>query len=157
MKFRFGFIFILALALTQLACEDNSIKAERQEIKEYLSEQGKLDQAIETDEGIFIILNEEGIGDEHPDISSTVNVKYTGYLMENGNIFDTSDNATRQFQLSQMISGWRIGIPYMKEAGHAELYIPSAHGYGEFDHITSGGTIPGGSVLVFDVELVNFF
>lgn len=40
----------------------------------------------------------------------------------------------------------------MKEGQHVELYIPSELGYGDRG---AGGSIPGGAVLVFQLELLE--
>lgn len=40
----------------------------------------------------------------------------------------------------------------MKEGGKWELYIPSELGYGDQG---AGGLIPGGAVLVFDLEMLE--
>ncbi|MFT5602342.1 MAG: FKBP-type peptidyl-prolyl cis-trans isomerase FkpA, partial [Flavobacteriales bacterium] len=46
---------------------------------------------------------------------------------------------------------WTEGIPYFKEGGSGILLIPSHLGYGKSG--TSG--IPGNSVLIFDVKLIE--
>lgn len=81
-------------------------------------------------------------------------VHYTGYLT-NGFKFDSSldrDQAI-QFQLGagEMIKGWDIGIVGMRVGGKRKLIIPPAMGYGGSDY----GPIPGNSVLVFDIELLE--
>ena len=81
-------------------------------------------------------------------------VHYTGYLT-NGFKFDSSldrDQAI-QFQLGagEMIKGWDEGIVGMQIGGKRKLIIPPAMGYGASDY----GPIPGGSVLVFDIELLE--
>ena len=50
-----------------------------------------------------------------------------------------------------MISGWTEGIPLFNEGGNGILLIPAHLGYGSFD--VNG--IPGGSVLIFEVELIS--
>lgn len=50
-----------------------------------------------------------------------------------------------------LIDGWVQGLPGMKEGGYRRLQVPAALAYGD---ATRPG-IPGGSDLIFDVELVK--
>lgn len=118
-----------------------------QEIKAYI-EQNDLD-AIESTTGLFYVINEPGTGAQ-PTASSSVTVAYKGFY-SNGAIFDQSDAAGISFNLNQVIAGWTEGIAYFKEGGNGILLIPSHLGYGSND---SYG-IPGGSVLIFDIDLIS--
>lgn len=118
-----------------------------QEIKAYI-EQNDLD-AIESTTGLFYVINEPGTGAQ-PTASSSVTVAYKGFY-SNGAIFDQSDAEGISFNLNQVIAGWTEGIAYFKEGGNGILLIPSHLGYGSND---SYG-IPGGSVLIFDIDLIS--
>lgn len=83
---------------------------------------------------------------------ATVKVNYKGALAKDGKIFDQS-SAPIELSLSQVIDGWKEGIPGMKEGGKRKLYIPAAKGYGASG--TPDGSIPPNSDLVFEVELVE--
>jgi FKBP-type peptidyl-prolyl cis-trans isomerase FklB len=48
--------------------------------------------------------------------------------------------------------GWTEALQLMKEGGKWELYIPSELGYGDRG---AGGQIPGGAVLIFELELLK--
>jgi FKBP-type peptidyl-prolyl cis-trans isomerase FkpA len=97
--------------------------------------------------GLYYVIQQQGEG-VHPSTSSDVTVKYKGFYT-NGNIFDESDEEGIIFNLQQVIAGWTEGITYFKEGGKGILLIPSRLAYGPFD--TRG--IPGGSVLIFEIEL----
>lgn len=146
------YLLILAvLPLLTWSCEEQLTIAQRnrQEIVEYLSENNL--NAVEDPSGLFYIIEEEGAGTS-PSPRAKVEVRYKGYFTD-GNVFDqTSGNNTREFNLQQVIAGWRIGLPKMKKGGKAKLLVPSNLGYGFYG---SGG-VPPNAVLIFDIELVNF-
>jgi FKBP-type peptidyl-prolyl cis-trans isomerase FkpA len=105
--------------------------------------------AIKTTGGLYYLIEEEGTG-ENPTASSNVTVAYKGYLL-NGTIFDQSSSEGISFGLNQVIPGWTIGIPLFKTGGKGKLFIPPTLGYGN----RLIGSIPPGSVLVFDVHLIS--
>ena len=83
---------------------------------------------------------------------ATVTVHYTGALVSDGSIFDTShpgDPVT--FGLDGLIEGWQLGIPGMKVGGKRRLIVPAAQAYGN----QSTGSIPIDSDLVFEIELIG--
>ena len=82
----------------------------------------------------------------------TVTVHYTGALVSDGTIFDSShpgDPVT--FGLAALIEAWQIGIPGMKVGGKRRLVVPAAQAYGD----TGQGSIPIDADLVFDIELIG--
>ena len=95
---------------------------------------------------MYYVINEEGTGD-HPTASSNVTVAYKGYLT-NGEKFDENANGYTT-DLDRVIVGWTEGIQYFKEGGSGILLIPSHLGYGP----NGNQAIPGGAVLIFDIEL----
>lgn len=55
-------------------------------------------------------------------------------------------------QTNHLIRGWTEAMQLMKEGAKWELYIPSELGYGDRG---AGGSIPGGAVLIFTLELLK--
>lgn len=84
----------------------------------------------------------------------TVTVHYVGTLT-NGSKFDSSRDRGQGFTFrlgaGQVIRGWDQGVAGMKIGGLRKLTIPPALGYGDrgFPPV-----IPGGSTLIFEVELL---
>ncbi len=85
----------------------------------------------------------------HPTPRSIVTVHYTGKTI-NGKTFDSSRGGVGPaFRLSDLIEGWIIAMQQMVVGDKWELYLPVEMGYGKF----SQPGIPGGSTLIFEVEL----
>ncbi|MDQ5972221.1 MAG: hypothetical protein QG553_380 [Patescibacteria group bacterium] len=80
---------------------------------------------------------------------STVSVTYTGALVKDGSVFDSSSEPI-SLSLSQVIKGWQDGIPGMKVGGSRRLIIPANLAYGDQSPTPA---IPPNSALVFDVTL----
>ena len=82
-------------------------------------------------------------------------MEYTGTLYKDGSQFDSSiGRSPFDFTLGQgqVIKGWDLGLLNMCPGEKRRLVIPSALGYGASG---SGQKIPGGSTLVFTVELLT--
>ena len=68
-------------------------------------------------------------------------------------IFDqTTSGAGFSFGLDGVIKGWTEGIPKFTKGSKGKLFIPAHLGYGLKDY----NDIPGGSVLIFDIHLIDF-
>lgn len=88
-----------------------------------------------------------------PTAESTVVVKYTGKLVD-GTVFDSTEKHGGQpatFPLNGVIKGFSEGLQKVGKGGKIRLYIPSELGYGA----QAVGSIPPGSTLIFDVEMVD--
>lgn len=86
----------------------------------------------------------------HPTRRSIVTAHYTGRTI-NGRKFDSSrGGVTPAFRLSDLIEGWIVAMQAMHVGDRWEIYVPAELGYGKY----SQPGIPGGSTLVFDIELL---
>lgn len=106
--------------------------------------------AIITESGLYVLIDKEG-GSAKPTVHDYVTIHYKGTLT-NGKPFDGTTDAPASFLLSGLIEGWKEGIPYFGKGGNGTLIIPPYLGYGPNDV----GDIPGNSVLIFKIELVDF-
>ena len=114
-----------------------------EEIKAYIAE-NKLD-AQKTDTGLYYLINKEGEGAQ-PNINSYINIAYIGYFI-NGDTFDQNDKL--EINMTEVITGWIEGLQLFKAGGDGVLFVPSHLAYGNTDY----GSIPAGSVLIFDIQL----
>jgi FKBP-type peptidyl-prolyl cis-trans isomerase len=87
-----------------------------------------------------------------PNATDSVTVNYKGTLT-NGTEFDNSYKRGEPitFALDHVIRGWTEGLQLMTVGSKYKFYIPYQLGYG----LNEAGTIPAGSTLVFEVELLN--
>lgn len=110
------------------------------------------DGVIETASGLQYKVITSGQGTEHPQASSKVKVHYHGTLLD-GTVFDSSVDRGEpiSFGLNQVISGWTEGVQLMVVGEKTRFYIPGSLGYGN----RSAGKIKPGSLLIFDVELLE--
>lgn len=103
------------------------------------------------DKGIYYrILKSAASSGAKPGRGSVVTVHYTGKTI-NGKVFDSSRGGVAQaFRLRELIQGWIIALQQMRVGDRWEIYIPAEMGYGKL----SQPGIPGGSTLIFDIELI---
>lgn len=144
---------LMAFALASCLNEEepvDQVAVDDQAIQEYLDVNGL--QAEKTDLGLYFIIDVEGNG-EVPELTDTVTVHYEGRLL-NDQVFDSSYDRGEplEIRLNQVIPGWQVGIPLFSKGGSGTLFIPSWLAYGR----QSVGSIPPNSVLIFDVELIDF-
>jgi peptidylprolyl isomerase len=94
----------------------------------------------------------EGEGDV-VEVGDSITIHYTGWLWD-GEQFDSSWDAgsPATFTLAEgsLISGWVQGLAGQTVGSQVLLVIPPELGYGE----AGSGTIPGGSTLVFVVDIL---
>lgn len=143
---------LLALTLFISCSKDKTVEIDyvaknELEIKDYIAKNNLTAQRSDT--GLYYIINDPGTGAQ-PITSSNVTVAYKGYFT-NGTVFDQSSDAGIPFGLNQVIKGWTEGIPHFKAGGSGVLLVPAHLGYGNYNY----KTIPGGSVLIFEVKLIS--
>jgi FKBP-type peptidyl-prolyl cis-trans isomerase FkpA len=145
-------MLILPLILLGLGCQPEPFF--QADIDEELIQTYVRDNQIPAERhssGVYYVIHEPGSGGS-PNIGSEVMVRYKGYLLD-GTVFDeTTGNNTAVFFLSQVIRGWQFSVPLLQKGGNGTFIIPSTLGYGRAPQ----PGIPGNSILVFDIELVNF-
>lgn len=134
------------------ACEQRDIRAEQEEmIQAYIQKKGWA--AVAAEDGLYYVIDQEGSGTPPTSVYSRVTVHYTGYLLKNERVFDSS-RGKQPFTspLANVIRGWQLGLPKFKKGGTGKLIIPSHLGYGSQG---SGSSIPPNAPLVFEIELID--
>lgn len=107
-----------------------------------------------TKSGIYYLITEATDGPKAIP-GKTVKVNYTGKLMDGTEFDSNKGREPLSFRLGrgEVILGWDEGIALLKKGEKAKLFIPSHLAYGEN---SPSPKIPANSILVFDVELVDF-
>ena len=99
----------------------------------------------------YKVLNEGNQDSPKPQVRSIITAHYTGRTID-GKEFDSSRGGVPLVvRLSDLIEGWIIAIQQMRIGDKWEIYIPAEMGYGKF----SQPGIPGGSTLIFEIELLG--
>jgi len=121
---------------------------------QFLLENKLREEVSETASGLqYEIITESSDVEDKPTPESEVTVHYHGELL-NGKVFDSSYNRgeTISFALNEVIPGWTEGLQLMSLGSKYRFYIPYELAYGE----RGNPSIPGFSMLIFDVELFEF-
>lgn len=120
--------------------------------EKFLAENKKRSEVKATPSGLQYEVITMGTGPMPAD-TNTVKVHYTGTLID-GKKFDSSRDRGEpiEFPLNGVIRGWTEGVQLMPVGSRFKFFIPYQLAYG-----TQGSppVIPGGSMLIFDVELLE--
>lgn len=151
------------LYMAEMERQEEEAQKERDRAREesagFLREKAEEEGVVATSSGLLYRVVKEGEGDK-PDMNSTVRVRYKLSLTDGTVIEDTKvmeEEGIREseveFPLDRVIRGWQEGLQLMSRGAVYMLYIPNELAYGEYGM----NGIPGGSALVFEVELIDFY
>ena len=116
----------------------------------FLSANAKKAGVVQTPSGLQYQVLEKGAGGPTPTDTDVALVNYTGTLTD-GKQFDASQQPT-PMPVAGVVPGFSEGLKLMPKGSKYRLWIKPSLGYG--DRVT--GPIPANSVLVFDVEMIDF-
>jgi FKBP-type peptidyl-prolyl cis-trans isomerase len=119
--------------------------------EKFLAQNKKRKEVITTTSGLQYEIVRLGEG-EKPVATDSVTCHYSGRLL-NGTPFDNSYDRGQPvtFSLSRVIAGWTEGLQLMPTGSKFIFYVPYQLGYGPGDN----DPIPGGSTLIFEIELLK--
>lgn len=120
--------------------------------KKWLEKKAQEDGVRPLEGGVYYKVLKEGLADGvHPSPSDVISAHYTGRLID-GRQFDSSrDGAPLAIRPRDLIKGWIVALEKMCIGDVWEVYIPAGMGYGKF----AQPGIPGGSTLIFEIELLR--
>lgn len=118
-------------------------------ITDYLTSKGLPKNVIDTT-GVYYVIDTLGTGNNLFTSATQITVGFTGTLLT-GQVFAKTNKFHPTYVLGQVIRGWQVGIPKIKQGGTLTLLVPSRNAYGPFAQTQVG--IPANSVLRFDIKL----
>jgi FKBP-type peptidyl-prolyl cis-trans isomerase FkpA len=124
-------------------------------IQQYLQAKGLTAVAtnIQDTTGVYYVIDTPGTVSALYTSSTTVTVGYTGASLATGAVFAQTDNFHPSFVLGQVIRGWQLGIPQIKQGGTITLFVPSRDAYGPYAQ--PNYNLPANSVLIFTIKVYN--
>ncbi len=130
--------------------KSEKVKAEG---RKFLADNKKRPGVIELPSGLQYEILKAGTG-PIPKAKDTISANYIGSLI-NGQEFDNSYKNGKPIQIPVVgvIQGWVQALQMMPVGSKWKLFIPSDLGYG--DRGAGKGAIPGGSTLIFEIELIE--
>lgn len=120
--------------------------------RQWLADKAKEEGVYSIDKGVYYrVIKQGNQKSPTPNRNSVVTAQYVGKTI-NGKTFDSSRGGVAPaFRLRELIPGWIIALQKMHIGDKWELYIPAEQGYG----MRSIPGIPGGSTLIFEIELIG--
>jgi FKBP-type peptidyl-prolyl cis-trans isomerase FkpA len=135
----------------QVAARTKEAEPNHAKAAAFLAENGKKAGVITTASGLEYKVINAGAG-EPPKPGDMVTVNYRGTLLD-GTEFDSSTKhgGPATFPSNGVIKGWQEALALMKPGAKYQLWIPPQLAY----DVESPPSIPPGSLLVFDVDLIS--
>ena len=148
-------VIVIALAVFFVQRSNTNKKSSLENLQigaDFLAKNMTEEGVITTESGLQYKVLSSGTSEVRPRANDRVKVHYHGTLTD-GTVFDSSVARGQpiDFGLNQVIKGWTEGLQLMAVGEKTRLFIPSELGYGN----RATGSIPAGSVLIFDVELLG--
>lgn len=130
-------------------CSRKAPASEIQSVQDYLTANNIA--ATQHCSGLFYTIDQQGTG-VNPTVCNGISINYVGKLT-NGSEFDKTTTQPLNIALSQLVDGFKNGLPLIKAGGKITLYIPPTLGYGNQQQ----GSIPPNSTLIFNVDLLGVY
>jgi FKBP-type peptidyl-prolyl cis-trans isomerase len=141
------YLFLAIISIFITACQKDSIPEDDQ-INSYVTSKS-LTVTEKTASGLRYIVTKANPTGAALKAGQTINVNYAGTFLS-GKSFD-SGNFSFVLGAGRVVQGFDEGIAKMRVGEKATIIFPSTLGYGP----SAYNGIPGGSPLVFDIEVVS--
>jgi len=105
---------------------------------------------VETPSGLQYQVLTPGTGETRPTDADVALIQYEGRLT-NGTVFDKTERPT-PLPVTAVVPGFSEALKLMQKGGKTRFWIKPSLAYGE----EATGPIPAHSILIFDIELLDF-
>jgi FKBP-type peptidyl-prolyl cis-trans isomerase len=134
-----------------MSLQESKSKPNIQAGEAFLKQNKTRKEVVTTASGMQYEVIVQGTGPKLAAIDTFV-AHYKGTLLDGTEIDNSYKRGTPLvYAVSDVVKGWQEGLQLMPVGSKYKFYIPSNLGYGPYDN----GPIPGGSLLVFEVELLD--
>jgi FKBP-type peptidyl-prolyl cis-trans isomerase FkpA len=153
----FSFGALMGLIFLFSSCFDSTEDLFNSQLEEDIAiiDQYLIDHSIEAKrdptQQIWYVIHTSGSGVMPSVDSSCVTVRFTGKFLTDDQSF--TESAGTSYPLAgDLIEGWKLGIPLLKQGDSATLYIPSGLAYGRYGIEEEG--IPADANVIFNIKLL---
>ena len=137
-----------------LSCVQDSPNIQQIENMQFFIDNKKNEEIIEIEPGLqySVMVNKESIS-ETPKLNQTITAHFHGTLTSGEIFWSSLDTEPLEIELSKLITGCQKAISLMSKGEKWIVYIDPSMAYGE----SARSGIPSNSILIFEIELIDFF
>jgi FKBP-type peptidyl-prolyl cis-trans isomerase FklB len=92
-----------------------------------------------------------GVGKQYPALTDSVTIHYRAMYTDRTTFDMSYETGPISIRINHLVKGLQEGIQLMHPGAIFEFYIPSQLGYGDQNYLDM---IPGGSTIIYNVELI---
>ena len=146
--------FVSCLLIILSACVQDSPNIQQIENMQFFIDNKKNEEVIEIEPGLqySVMVNKESIS-ETPKLNQTITAHFHGTLTSGEIFWSSLDTEPLKIELSKLITGCQKAISLMSKGEKWIVYIDPSMAYGE----SARSGIPSNSILIFEIELIDFF
>ena len=147
-------IISLSCLFILLGCVQDSPNIQQIENMQFFIDNKKNEEVIEIEPGLqySVMVNKESIS-ETPKLNQTITAHFHGTLTSGEIFWSSLDTEPLKIELSKLITGCQKAISLMSKGEKWIVYIDPSMAYGE----SARSGIPSNSILIFEIELIDFF
>ena len=147
-------IILLSGLFVLLGCVQDSPNIQQIENMQFFIDNKKNEEIIEIEPGLqySVMVNKESIS-ETPKLNQTITAHFHGTLTSGEIFWSSLDTEPLEIELSKLITGCQKAISLMSKGEKWIVYIDPSMAYGE----SARSGIPSNSILIFEIELIDFF